>query len=211
VYLSFLNAFYLNLLFKELGARCDQDQILRLAEHGRKKYHPEHADLIAAALRGGSLPCFDGSKKDLFNRLLKSDKVQVWLNVFEELYTCGSMRHPTSGDTLLHLVVKSEHLSTEEKLWILERISDFCINPFVPNIENETVASLVRGNKELTNWVREYSQWRPVRKVNFWFGRYFFKRMLAMLASIKQYGVSKDVRRLLCKYLSETEYIYAPL
>jgi hypothetical protein len=83
-----------------------------MAERGRKKYRPENADLIAAALRGGSLPCFDGSKKDLFSRLLKSDKVQVWLNVFEELYTCGSMRHPTSGDTLLHLVAKSEHLST---------------------------------------------------------------------------------------------------
>jgi ankyrin repeat protein len=69
-----------------------------------------------ARLRIGPL-LFDESRRDVFNALARCKQVKLWILASREP---DMQRHPKTGETVLHLLARSDALTTEQKLECLQ-------------------------------------------------------------------------------------------
>jgi hypothetical protein len=168
----------------------------------------DHPFIRWSMLRNGLPLCFDGSERDVFNTLSRSNSVKLWICASCEP---GFQQHPATGDTVLHLLCRTESLNTEERMTILSALKKDFRNPLIPNFRNERAIDLT-NDAILTADLNTYMQFRPKRKVMQWFGPLFQQRVFAFLLVLKRLKVNvyKDVRLLLIEYMSKEEYIYVP-
>jgi hypothetical protein len=161
-----------------------------------------------AVLRNGVRLLFDEKVNDVFSALGRCNVVNVWVWAsFEpEMW-----KHPKSGDTLLHLLCRTDALCTDDKMIVFNSLKKEFRNPLTPNFRNERAIDLT-NDPILKADINMYMQFRPERKVMRWFGPLFQQRVFAFLLVLKRLKVKvyKDVRLLLIKYMSKVEYIYVP-
>ncbi len=161
-----------------------------------------------ARLRNGRRLHFDGSAGDVFNQLSKSRKEDLWILASRE--PCFQ-QHPTTGDTVLHLLARTANLSSDEKIDIFAALKKDFRNPLIPNFQNERAIDLT-SDPVLKAELAKYMEWQPNRWAMHWFGPLFRKRAFALLLVLKRYprAYVKDIRHLLVKYLARAEHIYVP-
>jgi ankyrin repeat protein len=94
------------------------------------------SELCWAQLRNGVPLLFDESEHDVFNALSRKNSVNLWI-----LASCepGFQQHPTTGDTVLHLLCRTESLNTEEKMNVLSSLKKDFRNPLIPNFRNQLI------------------------------------------------------------------------
>jgi hypothetical protein len=140
--------------------------------------------------------------------------------VFELLKTCpgklfrllsrdqiGIMRHPISGETLLHICVRRK----EDAMEMLDFVFSLFVNPLVPNFDGKLAVDLAKSekNKQIVTKLEQYSMWRPVKQIQIWFGPFFLMRALAFLLAMKRLNcTSKDVRMLIIQKIANLEQCY---
>jgi hypothetical protein len=165
-------------------------------------------------LRCGTPPLLDNSADDAFLALRDSNDVEVWKWASSELPTS----HPVTGDTVFHLLCRTDKLMTEQKLAVLGDLKAHYRNPLVPNYRNEVCIDLTKDT-ELKKVLGEYMCWQPHKLVMEWFGPCFRRRAWTLLLVCyrmkKEHpkaldGLNKDMRHLLVKHLSRVEYLYVP-
>ena len=166
-------------------------------------------------LRNGIPLLLDNSVMDVFCVLQRSGDVDLWKWASSEPQM---QQHPITGDTVFHLLCRSDVLSIEEKLLVLSDLKAHHRNPLVPNYRNQLCAELTSDAK-LKGALRSYMCWQPHKLAMEWFGPCFRMRAWTLLLlcqrlrkehprSLAQLG--KDVRHLLVKHLARVEYIYVP-
>jgi hypothetical protein len=161
-----------------------------------------------AGSRNGLPLCFDQSETDVFNALAKSNNVELWIACS---YEPGFQQHPKTGDTVLHLLCRTDSLRLEDKMVVLTTLKRDFRNPLIPNFRNQ-LASDLTSDPILRSELNTYMKFKANKHVMKWFGPLFRKRVFAFLLVLKrlQSDMCKDVRLLLIKYMSKVEYIYVP-
>jgi ankyrin repeat protein len=168
-----------------------------------------------ADLRNGRPILLDDSENDAFRVLLRSKDAGLWKWASSEPQM---QQHPITGDTVFHLLCRSEALTIKQKLIVLADLKLHYRNPLVPNYRNELCVTLAR-EPELKKALQEYACWQPHRLATEWFGPLFQKRAFALLLVCYRLkaqhpkllaGLNRDIRHLLVKYASRVEYIYVP-
>jgi hypothetical protein len=91
-----------------------------------------------ALLRSGALR-FDESRNDVFNGLARCKQVKLWI---WRRVSQGFSRHPKTGETVLHLLARSDALTTEQKLEVLAELKKDFRNPLIPNFKNQRAVDL---------------------------------------------------------------------
>ncbi len=166
------------------------------------------ANILWAALRNGKKQRFDGSGRDIFNVLSESKDPELWILASSE--PCFQ-QHPKTGDTVLHLLSRTDKLSIEQKMEVFAALKKDCRNPLIPNFQNKRAIDLTR-DPALKVELAKYMEWQPNRWVMKWYGPVFRERAFALLLVLKRYprAYVKDIRHLLVKYSARVEYIYVP-
>ena len=164
------------------------------------------ANIKWATLRNGKKLVLDGSANDVFNVLCESDDPKLWILASRE--PCFQ-QHPNRGDTVLHLLCRTDQLSSEEKMEVLAALKKDYRNPLIPNFKNKRAIDLT-SDPALKVELAKYMEWQPHRSVMHWYGPLFRERAFALLLVLKRYprAYVKDVRHLLVKYLAKVEHIY---
>ncbi len=165
------------------------------------------ANIKWAKLRYG-MQLLDGSAGDVFNVLSESNDPKLWILASSE--PCFQ-QHPTTGDTVLHLLSRTDKLSTEQKMEVFAALKKDFRNPLIPNFQNKRAIDLT-SDSTLKVELAKYMDWQPNRWVMKWYGPVFRKRAFALLLVLKRYprAYVKDIRHLLVKYLAKVEHIYVP-
>jgi hypothetical protein len=145
-----------------------------------------------AGLRNGVPLCFDESEDDVFNALSRSNSVNLWIWASCEP---EMQRHPKTGDTVLHLLCRTESLNTEEKMTVLSALKKDFRNPLIPNFRNKRAIDLT-NDPILKADLNTYMQFKPKRRVMKWFGPLFQQRVFAFLLVLKRLELCKDVQLL---------------
>jgi hypothetical protein len=91
-----------------------------------------------AFLRSGPL-LLDESSDDVFNALRNCKQVKLWILASREP---GFQQHPKTGETVLHLLARSDALTTEQKLEVLAKLKKDFRNPLIPNFKNQRAVDL---------------------------------------------------------------------
>jgi hypothetical protein len=168
-----------------------------------------------AFLRTGEALCLDDQDGENFRAVLRSNDTRLWKWASSEPQM---QQHPVTGDTVFHLLCRSEALDVPSKLAVLADLRAQYRNPLVPNYRNELCVGLAK-EPELMKALLEYACWQPHRLVMHWFGPLFQMRAWALLLVSyrmkKLYpkvlaGLNRDMRHLLVRYASRIEYIYVP-
>ncbi len=161
-----------------------------------------------AMLRNGEKQLFDGSDDDIFNVLSESNDPSLWISASRE--PCFQ-QHPTTGDTVFHLLCRTDELNSEQKMEIFAVLKKDYRNPLIPNFQNKRAIDLT-SDPALKLELAKYMEWRPKRRVMHWYGPLFQERAFALLLVLKRYprAYVKDIRHLLVKYLAKVEHIYVP-
>jgi hypothetical protein len=128
-------------------------------------------------LRNGVPLCFNESEHDVFVALESCKLVSLWIWASSEP---GFQQHPKTGDTVLHLLCRSDSLTTTEKMTVLSALKRDYRNPLIPNFRNERAIDLTK-DEILKASLKSYIEFRPKRKVMKWFGPVFQKRAFAFL------------------------------
>jgi ankyrin repeat protein len=170
--------------------------------------------VLWADLRNGLPILLDDSDNDAFRALLESKDAKLWKWASSEL----PHQHPTTGDTVFHVLCRSEALNVSDKLAVLADLRLHYRNPLTPNYRNELCVQLAK-EPELKKALQEYACWQPYWQAMEWFGPLFQKRAFALLLVCYRLkakhpkllaGLNRDIRHLLVKYASGVEYIYVP-
>jgi hypothetical protein len=194
----------------EFGTSASQRRFARSVARGKLSW-AEHW----ARLRGGSPLLLNSSTHDEFRALLQSNSRELWKWASSEPQM---QQHPITGDTVFHLLCRTEALTVEQKLALLADLRLHYRNPLVPNYRNELCVQLAR-EPELKKALQEYACWQPHRLAMEWFGPLFQRRARALLLVCYRLkakhpkllaGLNRDIRHLLVKYASMVEYIYVP-
>jgi hypothetical protein len=158
-----------------------------------------------ALLRSGRL-LFDESPDDVFNGLERCNQVKLWIWASRE---SDMQRHPKTGETVLHLLARSDALTTEQKLEVLAEVKKDFRNPLIPNFKNERAVDLT-SDPVLKAELLKYMEFQAEKMVMRWYGPVFRERVFTMLLVLKRLHVAanKDIRKLLAKYMSKVEHIY---
>ncbi len=166
------------------------------------------AKLKWAMLRNGKKQLFDGSANDVFNVLSQWNEPKLWILASRE--PCFQ-QHPTTGDTVLHLLCRTDKLSSEQKMEVFAALKKDYRNPLIPNFNNKRAIDLA-SDPALKLELAKYMEWQPHRSVMHWYGPVFQERAFALLLVLKRYprAYVKDIRHLLVKYLAKVEHIYVP-
>ncbi len=161
-----------------------------------------------ALLRNGKKQVFDGSANDVFNVLSQRNDPKLWILASRE--PCFQ-QHPTTGDTVLHLLSRTDKLSSEEKMEVFSALKKDYRNPLIHNFQKERAIDLA-SDPALKAELAKYMEWQPHRSVMHWYGPLFQERAFALLLVLKRYprAYVKDIRYLLVKYLAKVEHIYVP-
>ncbi len=102
----------------------NQDPIGSMIMMTRLGYHvwrfssifTEDANLLWATLRNGEKQCFDESEDyDIFQILSESNNPKLWILASREP---GFQLHPNTGDTVFHLLCRTDELNSEQKMEI---------------------------------------------------------------------------------------------
>ncbi len=159
-----------------------------------------------ARLRNGRRPHFDGSVKDVFIQLSRSINKDLWILASRE--PCFQ-QHPKTGDTVFHLLARTDKLSSDQKMNVFAALKKDFRNPLIPNFQNERAIDLT-SDPVLKAELAKYMEWQPNRWAMHWFGPLFRKRAFALLLVLKRYprAYVKDIRHLLVKYVARAEHIY---
>jgi hypothetical protein len=167
-----------------------------------------------AHLRNGKPIRLDDSQNDVFRTLVRSADAELWKWASSEL----PHQHQITGDTVFHLLCRTEALPIKQKLAVLADLKKHYRNPLTPNYRNELCVQLAK-EPELKNALQQYTCWQPHRLAMEWFGPLFQKRAFAVLLVCYRLktmhpkvlaGLNRDIRHLLVKYASRVEYIYVP-
>ena len=166
------------------------------------------ANILWASLRNGKKQCFDESEDDIFEVLYKRDDPMLWILASRE--PCFQ-QHPPTGDTVLHMLCRTDSLSFEQNMEVFAALKKDHRNPLIPNFNNERAIDLT-SDPALKVELARYMEWQPHRSVMHWYGPLFRTRAFALLLVLKRYprAYVKDVRHLLVKYLAKVEHIYIP-
>jgi hypothetical protein len=138
--------------------------------------------------------------------LARCEQVKLWILASREP---GFQQHPKTGETVLHLLARSDALTTEQKLEVLAELKkDFRI-PLIPNFKNQRAVDLT-SDPVLKAELLKYMEFRAEKMVMRWYGPVFRQRVFTMLLVLKRLHVAanKDIRKLLAKYMSKVEHIY---
>ncbi len=163
-------------------------------------------------LRNGRPLRLDESEHDVFCALEQSSCVTLWKWASSEL----PHQHPVTGDTVFHLLCRSEAMDLQSKLLVLADLKLHYRDPLTPNFWNELCIDLTKDAK-LKEALQPYMCWQPDKRVMEWFGPFFQKRSFALLLVCYRLkkchpkrlaGLNKDIRHLLVLYMSRVEYIY---
>ncbi len=169
-----------------------------------------------AALRLAVPPVLDNSERDYFRVLQGNSSVDLWKWASSEPLM---QQHPLTGDTVFHLLCRSNALTGEQKLAVLADLEEHCRNPFVPNFHNQLCIQLTK-DPELCEELLAYMQWRPERRVTQWFGPRFAVRARTLLLVCERFrtmfpkqlgGINAEIRHHLVRHLSRTEHLYVPV
>ncbi len=166
------------------------------------------AKLKWAMLRNGKKQLFDGSANDVFNVLSQWSEPKLWILASRE--PC-IQQHPNTGDTVLHLLSRTDKLSSKQRMEVLAALKNDFRNPLIPNFNNKRAIDLT-SDPALKVELAKYMEWQPHRSVMHWYGPLFRERAFALLLVLKRYprAYVKDIRLLLVKYLAKVEHIYVP-
>lgn len=173
-------------------------------DHLCSRYRDES---IWSHLRNGLPLKLDDSEDDVFNALERCDRVRLWIYASRE--PCFQ-QHPLTGDTVLHLLCRTEKLSLYQKLDVLDELKRDFRNPLIPNFKGERAIDLACASA-LKREIARYMEFQGNRWVMHWYGPAFRKRAFALLLVMKRLGVNanKEERELLIRYLTKVEFIYA--
>ena len=188
-------------LTMQLQLGCDVD---RFSDFGSGT----SAKILWASLRNGKKQRFDRSDGDIFNVLSESNNPELWILASRE--PCFQ-QHPQTGDTVLHLLSRTEKLSSEHKMEVFTALKKDFRNPLIPNFQNKRAIDLTKDTA-LKVELAKFMEWQPNRWVMKWYGPFFRERAFALLLVLKRYprAYVKDIRHLLVKYLAKVEHIYVP-
>ncbi len=166
------------------------------------------ANILWAALRNGEKQRFDRSDDDIFNVLSGSNDPKLWILASSE--PCFQ-QHPKTGDTVLHLLSRTDKLNSGQKMEVFAALKKDYRNPLIPNFQNKRAIDLT-SDSALKAELAKYMDWQPNRWVMKWYGPLFRERAFALLLVLKRYprAYLKDIRHLLVKYLAKVEHIYVP-
>ncbi len=167
-----------------------------------------NANFLWASLRNGEKQSFDRSSDDIFNVLSESNDPELWIVASSE--PCFQ-QHPKTGDTVFHMLSRTDNLSSEQKMEVFAALKKDYRNPLIPNFQNKRAIDLT-SDFALKVELARYMEWQPNRWVMKWYGPFFRKRAFALLLVLKRYprAYVKDIRHLLVKYLAKAEHIYVP-
>ena len=167
-----------------------------------------NANFLWASLRNGEKQSFDRSSDDIFNVLSESNDPELWIVASSE--PCFQ-QHPKTGDTVFHMLSRTDNLSSEQKMEVFAALKKDYRNPLIPNFQNKRAIDLT-SDFALKVELARYMEWQPNRWVMKWYGPLFRKRTFALLLVLKRYprAYVKDIRHLLVKYLAKVEHIYVP-
>jgi Ankyrin repeat len=159
-----------------------------------------------AQLRNGKKLVLDNSPKDAFNVLIQQDNIMFWIWLSREP---SFQQHPITGNTVLHLLCRTDKLKPDQKLEVLFSLKKDFRNPLIPNAKGERAIELTT-DPALKAELTKYMEFRPIRGVMQWYGPAFGIRVRTMLLVMQRLGVgaNKDVKGLLAQYLSKVEHIY---
>jgi hypothetical protein len=127
--------------------------------------------------------CFDLSDNDIFNVMADSEDPTLWSLIVCDL---SGQHHPMTGDTLLHVAVRSN------KMYAVDSLMKLQVNPFWRNLDGLRPIDLAQ-DKEMFARLQSYSTFRPTRFHAAWFGPYFLQRAVAFLLVVLRWK-TKDVR-----------------
>jgi len=158
-----------------------------------------------ALLRSGAL-LFDESRKDVFNGLARCKQVKLWIWASREP---DMQRHPKTGETVLHVLARSDALTLEQKLEVLAKLKKDFRNPLIPNFKNQRAVDLT-SDPSLKAELLKYMEFQADARAMEWYGPVFRQRVFTMLLVLKRLHVAanKDIRKLLAKYMIKVEHIY---
>jgi hypothetical protein len=145
----------------------------------------------------------------IFNKLRRSDDVELWKLITTELFYSGRCVDNLKSNSLLHLIVRDTVLAPPDQLLVFQHITQFNLNPFVPNAAGETAAVLAQSSP-ISLAMQRYARWRPQKEVMSWYGPFCRSRMRAFLLVEKrlQLGLNRDVKMLILAYIAETESLW---
>jgi hypothetical protein len=170
---------------------------------------------IWANVRTSHPVVLDDSEGDAFRTVLHSKDAELWKWVSRE---ARMQQHPITGDTVFHLLCRTDALTIEQKLAVFADLKLHHRNPLTPNYRNELCVQLAK-EPELKKALQEYACWQPHWQAMEWFGPLFYKRAFALLLVCYRFkkknpkllaGLNRDIRHLLVKYASRVEDIYVP-
>ncbi len=166
------------------------------------------AEILWASLRNGEKQRFDRSDEDIFNVLSESNDPELWILASSE--PCFQ-QHPKTGDTVLHLLSRTDKLNSGQKMEVFAALKKDYRNPLIPNFQNKRAIDLT-NDTALKVELAKYMDLQPNRWVMKWYGPVFRKRAFTLLLVLKRYprAYLKDIRHLLVKYLAKVEHIYVP-
>ncbi len=131
------------------------------------------ANVDWARLRNGEKQCFNRTTdEDIFNVLSQRNDPKLWILVSRE--PCFQ-QHPQTGDTVLHLLSRTNKLSFNQKMEVFAALKKDYRNPLIPNFQNERAIDLT-SDPALKLELAKYMEWRPKRRVMHWYGPLFRER-----------------------------------
>jgi hypothetical protein len=166
-----------------------------------------HSGTVWSLLRNGMRPLLDGSVYDAFRVVLRSKSTELWKWASSEPQM---QQHPITGDTMFHLLCRTEALDVAGKLAVVRDLKSRYRNPLVPNYRNELCIQLAEESELKGN-----SGVRMLAAAPLGDGlvRASFRDASAGAAAGLLSGekaVPKETRWSESKYTSRVEYIYAP-
>lgn len=145
----------------------------------------------------------DNTVNDFFTLISKSTDVEMWFRFAVEY---GGMRHPFTGNTLLHMAARYANLA------ILDMLTRrFFINPFVRNSQG-CLAADIAFDRHGSKLLQDYAAFRPTVWHARWYGPFFCARAKTWLLILNREAIQgrkfpKDVALYILKKLAEMEYV----
>jgi hypothetical protein len=142
-------------------------KVIPFVERLHSSFYSKEITWASMRMDRGSL-VWDCGPDDVFAAIASSKDIGLWRLLIGEL--C-SMRHPVTGDTLLHVAVRVSMVDAVRACFARY------INPFVRNVAGEDALCLARigGNSQILAMLQQYYVFKPITFHADWMGPYFVK------------------------------------
>jgi hypothetical protein len=134
---------------KKLGGKPSRTSFARTTQKQRLEQW--------AHLRNGQSLLLDKSEHDAMDALERSTNVSLWKWASSEQ---KMQQHPISGDSVFHLLCRTQALSLEAKLVVLGDLKAHYRNPLTPNYRKQLCVDLTT-DAELKKALQAYMCWQP--------------------------------------------------